>query len=204
MSPEEAPARRRGRPTGSRAGAPETREAILAAARSEFAARGYAKASIRGIARTAGVDPALVHHHFGTKEKLFGAALEFTFAPALVVPEILEGGPEGVGERLARRFLSTWEVPEVRERLIAVMRSALTEDAAAAMLREFVSRELLLRIAAQLDVPEPHLRAELAASHMVGMAVLRYVLQVEPLASADPEELVGLVAPALQRYLTER
>jgi AcrR family transcriptional regulator len=202
MTSGTAPARRRGRPAGSRAGAPETREAILAAARSEFAARGYAKASIRGIARAAGVDPALVHHHFGTKEHLFGAALKFTFAPALETRDILGPGTEGVGERLVRTFLSVWEVPEVRERLIAVIRSALTEEPAAAMLREFVSRELLMRVAAQLDVPDPRLRAELAASHMVGMAVLRYVLQVEPLASADTEQLVALVAPTLQRYLT--
>lgn len=202
MTSDPAPARRRGRPAGSRAGAPETREAILAAARTEFAARGYAKASIRGIARVAGVDPALVHHHFGTKENLFRAALEFAFAPALEAREILGPGPEGVGERLVRTFLSVWEVPEVRERLIAVIRSALTEEPAAAMLREFVSRELLVRVAAQLDVPDPRLRAELAASHMVGVAILRYVLQVEPLASAGTDELVGLIAPTLQRYLT--
>ncbi|MFF4651029.1 TetR family transcriptional regulator [Streptomyces sp. NPDC001380] len=204
MSAEEAPARRRGRPAGSRAGAPRTREAILAAARSEFAARGYAKASIRGIARAAGVDPALVHHHFGSKDQLFAAALEITFAPALMVHDAVAGGPEGVGERLARSFLSLWEQPEVRERLIAVIRSALTEDQATVMLREFVSRELMERIAAGLDVPEPQLRAELAASHMVGLALARYVIRVEPLASADPEELVRLVAPVLQRYLTER
>jgi AcrR family transcriptional regulator len=196
-------ARRRGRPAGARAGAPDTREAILTAARAEFAARGYAKASIRGIARAAGVDPALVHHHFGSKDQLFAAALAISFAPALAVAEVMAGSPEGVGERLARFFFSLWEQPELRERLVAVFRSAFTEEQAATMLREFVSRELLLRVADLLDVPDPQLRAELASSHMVGLLLVRYVVQVEPLASADPEELIRLVAPTLQRYLTE-
>ncbi|MEU9301452.1 TetR family transcriptional regulator [Streptomyces sp. NPDC048269] len=182
---------------------PGTQERIRLAARSEFAARGYDKTSVRGVAKAAGVDPALVHHYFGSKEDLFAAAIELSMEPAMVVPAILGEGPEGIGERLARYFLGVWENPVTRVPLLAVIRSALTHEAAAKVLRGLVLRRVLERVAADLDVPDPTFRAELAASHMVGIAILRYVVQVEPLASADPEDIVALVAPTLQRYLTE-
>ncbi|MEW2412733.1 TetR family transcriptional regulator [Streptomyces sp. NPDC046866] len=182
---------------------PGTQERIRLAARSEFAARGYDKTSVRGIAKAAGVDPALVHHYFGSKDELFATAIELSMEPALVVPAILGEGPEGIGERLARYFLGIWENPVTRAPLLAVIRSALTHEAAAKVLRGLVLRRVLERVAADLDVPDPTFRAELAASHMVGIAILRYVVQVEPLASADPEAIVALVAPTLQRYLTE-
>ncbi|MEV0963918.1 MULTISPECIES: TetR/AcrR family transcriptional regulator [unclassified Streptomyces] len=195
--------RRRGRParTAAETG-PAARERILEAARAEFAQRGYDKTSVRGIAKAAGVDPALVHHYFGTKDEVFAAAIEVSFEPALVVPAILGEGKEGVGERLARYFIGVWENPATRAPLLAILRSALTHEAAAKVLRGFVLRRMLERIAADLDVPDPKLRAELAASHMIGIAVLRYVIQVEPLATVDSEEIVEMVAPTLQRYLT--
>ncbi|MEU0274632.1 TetR family transcriptional regulator [Streptomyces sp. NPDC006307] len=196
--------RRRGRPPRDAAAeGPGARERILEAARAEFAARGYDKTSVRGIARSAGVDPALVHHYFGTKDDVFAAAIEMSFEPALVVPAVLGAGPEGVGERLARTFLGVWENPATRAPLLAILRSALTHEAAATVLRGFVLRRLLERVAGELRVPDPRFRAELAASHMIGIAILRYVVRVEPLASADPERIVAMVAPALQRYLTE-
>ncbi|MGW0859905.1 TetR/AcrR family transcriptional regulator [Streptomyces sp. NPDC002690] len=202
---EDAPApRRRGRP--SRAAAqegPDSRARILQAARTEFAERGYDKASMRSIARAAGVDAALVHHYFGTKDEVFGAAVELSFEPALVVPRILSGPVEGVGERMARYFISVWENPVSRAPLLAIVRSALTHEAAADVLRTFVLGRLLERVAAELDVPDPTFRAEVAASHMVGIAMLRYVVRTEPLASVDPERIVALVAPSIQRYLTE-
>ncbi|ARE75299.1 TetR family transcriptional regulator [Streptomyces sp. NPDC059558] len=182
---------------------PGTQERIRLAAREVFAERGYDKTSVRGIAKVAGVDPALVHHYFGSKDDLFAAAIEVSIEPALVVPAIIGEGPEGIGERLARYFLGVWENPVTRVPLLAVIRSALTHEAAAKVLRQLVLRRLLERVAADLDVPDPTFRAELAASHMVGIAILRYVVQVEPLASADPEKIVALVAPTLQRYLTE-
>ncbi|MEV8536580.1 TetR family transcriptional regulator [Streptomyces sp. NPDC051211] len=182
---------------------PSTQERIRLAAREVFAERGYDKTSVRGVAKAAGVDPALVHHYFGTKDDLFAAAIEVSMEPALVVPAVLGEGPEGIGERLARYFLGVWENPVTRAPLLAVIRSALTHEAAAKVLRRLVLRRVLERVAADLNVPDPTFRAELAASHMVGIAILRYVLQVEPLASADPEAIVELVAPTLQRYLTE-
>ncbi len=203
------PRRGRGRPsrTESESG-PGTRDRILAAAREQFSERGYDKASIRGIAKAAGVDPALVHHYFGTKDDVFAAAIEATFEPALGAPEVVAAGiagpgPDGAGERLARFFFSVWENPTTRVPLLAVVRSAVTHEMAAKVLRNFVLTRLIERVEADLDVPNPRFRAELAASHMVGIALIRYVVKVEPLASADPEEIIALVAPTLQRYLTE-
>ncbi|MFF0555378.1 TetR family transcriptional regulator [Streptomyces sp. NPDC020472] len=196
--------RRRGRPSRTEEeSGPGARERILEAARAQFAERGYDKASVRGIAKAAGVDPALVHHYFGTKDEVFAAAVEVSFEPAAVVPAILGGPREAIGERLARFFIGVWENPASRAPLLAIVRSALTHEAAAKVLRTFVLRRLLERIAAELDVPDPAFRAELAASHMIGIVIMRYVIQVEPLASADPERIVEQVAPTLQRYLTE-
>ncbi|PVE13565.1 TetR family transcriptional regulator [Streptomyces scopuliridis RB72] len=196
--------RRRGRPARKAADTgPSAQQKILDAARTEFAERGYDKTSIRGIAKAAGVDPALVHHYFGTKDEVFAAAIEVSFEPALMVPALLAGGPDGIGERLARYFIGVWENPVTRAPLLAVIRSALTHEAAAKVLRTFVLRRLLERVAEDLDVPNPTFRAELAASHMLGIAFLRYVIKAEPLASADTEEIITMVAPTLQRYLTE-
>ncbi|MFC8277160.1 TetR family transcriptional regulator [Streptomyces sp. NPDC057271] len=201
--PAPAP-RRRGRPSRTEEeSGPGARERILEAARAQFAERGYDKTSVRGIAKAADVDPALVHHYFGTKDEVFAAAIEVSFEPAAVLPAILGGPLDGIGERLARYFIGVWENPVSRAPLLAIIRSALTHEAAAKVLRGFVLRRLLERIAADLDVPDPKFRAELAASHMIGIAILRYVIKVEPMASADPEEIVAHVAPTLQRYLTD-
>lgn len=207
MTPDtDGPApRRRGRPSRTAKGAgPDARTRILEAARTEFAERGYDKTSMRGIAKAAGVDAALVHHYFGTKDEVFAAAIEVSFEPALLIPELLGGPLDSLGERLARYFIGIWENPVSRAPLLAILRSALTHEVAAKVLRGFVLRRLLERIAADLDVPDPTFRAELAASHMIGIAILRYVIQAEPLASADPERIIAMVAPTLQRYLTEQ
>lgn len=149
------------------------------------------------------MDAALVHHYFGTKDEVFAAAIELSFEPALVIPDILGSSTEGLGERLAYYFIGIWENPASRAPLLAIMRSAMTHEAAAKVLRVFVLRRLLDRIADRLDVPDATFRAELAASHMVGIAVLRYVIQAEPLASADPQKIIAMVGPTLQRYLTD-
>ncbi|MEV0089899.1 TetR family transcriptional regulator [Streptomyces sp. NPDC050738] len=203
MTSEGTP-RRRGRPSRAQsAGEPAARERILAAARTEFSERGYDKTSMRGVAKQAGVDAALVHHYFGTKDDLFESAIETTLEPAQLLPAIIGTSTDGIGDRLARSFIGIWENPATRAPLLAVVRSALTHEAAAKVLRAFFQRRVLERVAADLDVPDPKFRAELAASHMIGIAVMRYVLKVEPLASADPEEIIALVAPTLQRYLTD-
>lgn len=204
--PAPAP-RRRGRParTGAAEG-PGARDRILAAARTEFAERGYDKASVRGIAKAAGVDPALVHHYFGTKEQVFAAAIELSMAPALSVPEVVAAGErEGVGERMARGMFQVWESPETRAPMLAVLRSAVTNEAAAGVLRSLVERRILERMAEELaDVPEPKFRAQLASGQLIGIAMLRYVIRMEPIASAEIEDIITMVGPTLQRYLTER
>ncbi|MEU5430882.1 TetR family transcriptional regulator [Streptomyces olivoreticuli] len=200
---DEAP-KKRGRPARTDlGGGPGARERILTAARAEFAERGYDKASIRAIARGAGVDPALVHHYFGPKEQIFAAAIEVAFAPALQAPDVvLKGGLDTAGERMARFFLGLWEDPVTREPLLAIVRSAVANETAAAVFRDLVSSRLMARIADELDIEDPQLRAELAAAHLVGVAMLRHVIKVEPLASADMEEVIAQVAPAIQRHLS--
>lgn len=184
--------------TGRRPGSTETRSQILEAARQLFGEKGYERATIRGIAEAAEVDPALVHHFFGTKEQVFVAAMELPFESAEVLPRVLEGGADGAGERAVRFFLSIWREPEARAPFLALLRGASTNEQAAAMMREFVSSALLGRVAEELGVPR--LRATLAAGQLIGLAILRYVVRVEPLASADEEEVIALVAPTVQRY----
>ncbi|WP_019075989.1 TetR/AcrR family transcriptional regulator [Streptomyces hokutonensis] len=197
----DATAKRRGRPP--RTEAADTRDRILAAAREEFSERGYEKTSVRGIAKAAGVDSALVHHYFGTKEQVFEVAIAVAFAPAANAPEAVADGPlDGVGERLTRFIFGVWENPATRKPLLAVVRSAVNNEAAAAVFRRLVVAQVLGRVAAQLDVPDAELRAELAAAQLVGTAMLRYVIKVEPLASADPEQIIARVAPVVQGHLT--
>jgi AcrR family transcriptional regulator len=194
-------ARRRGRPR--REEAADTRDHILTAAREEFSAHGYEKTSVRGIAKAAGVDSALVHHYFGTKEQVFEAAIAVVFAPALDAPDALvDAPPDDVGERLTRFFFGVWENPATRTPLLAIVRSALSNDTAAAVFRRLIASQLLRRIAGRLDLPDAELRAELAASQLVGCAILRYVIRLEPLASADAEQIIARLAPVVQGHLT--
>jgi AcrR family transcriptional regulator len=188
-----------GRRPGRRAGPTESRADILAAARRLFAERGYDGATIRAIAQEAGVDAALVHHFFGTKEQVFVAAMELPFQPADLLPQLVGGPREQVGERFVRVFLALWRDPERRAPVLALLRSATTNEQAAEMIRQFVTEALLTRLAGALDISP--LRVTAAASQLVGMAMLRYLVGVEPLASADEEEIVRLVAPTIQRYL---
>ena len=196
-SPEQPP-----RPRGRRAGGEDTRGAIIAAARTRFAADGYDKASLRAIARAASVDAALVHHYFDDKAALFAAAMDLPVNPREVVTRVLGGDPGRVGERLASNFFDAWDSPAGGEGIQALLRSAVSHDEAARMLREFFSRELFGRVAVGLGVPDADLRAALAASQMVGLAMMRYVLRLEPVASAPVDQLVAWIAPTLQRYLT--
>jgi len=201
VAPAVNPTRRRaGRPAGS----PPNRKAILAAARGEFATRGYEGSTIRAIAGAAGVDPALVHHYFGSKDQLFAAAMELPISPSEVVPELLAGDSDGLGERLLRRFLEVWSAdPDAGGGAMAgMLRAAVSHEAAARMVREFITREVLERIAQALEVPQPRLRAALAGSMLVGLGMTRFVIRVEPIASTDLETLVACYAPPLQRFLT--
>ncbi|MEU4046740.1 TetR family transcriptional regulator [Streptomyces antibioticus] len=194
-------ARRRGRPP--RAESAETRDRILAAAREQFSEHGYDKTSVRGIAKAAGVDSALVHHYFGTKDLIFEAAVEGVVGTVLDTPGALAEGPlEGVGEQMARFFFGVWENPATRAPLLAIVRSAVNNDAAAAVFRRLVAAQVLRRIAARVDLPDAELRAELAAAQLIGCVMLRYVIKVEPLASANVESIIERLAPVVQGHLT--
>jgi AcrR family transcriptional regulator len=190
--------RRRGRP----AGGSDARERILSAARAEFAARGYDAVSLRAIARAAEVDPALLHHYFDGKDQVFAAAMRFDVDPRELVAAVLDGPLEQLGERLTRFFLSVWSDPDRRAPFVSLISAAATSDAAAAMLREFLASALLARVTDALGRPDARLRTSLAASHLVGLGVVRYVVAVEPLASASDDEVVALVGPVVQAYFT--
>ncbi|MBT2233089.1 TetR family transcriptional regulator [Nonomuraea sp. NEAU-A123] len=185
---------------GRRPGSADTRGEILAAARRVFAEKGFDKATVRGIAREANVDPALVHHYFDTKEGMFAAAMRLPVSPDQIVPLLLDGPREEIGERLVRLILTVTGQPETREPMVALIRSAMTNEQAETMFREFVTNALLFKVADRLEVP--HLRIEAAFAQLFGIVMGRYVLKLEPLASADPEDLVELLAPTVQRYLT--
>lgn len=166
-----------------------------------FAAHGYGGTTIRAVARTAGVDPALVMHFFGSKDGLFESAIKASMPVELMIGAL--GGDEaGFGERLVLRYLELWEHPEHGPRLSAVLHAATTTPATADLLKELLRRELLGPIAGRLSGDHPEVRALLAASQLIGLAMLRYLLRVDPLASMPAPQVAAVVAPAVQRYLT--
>ncbi|MEV4574934.1 TetR family transcriptional regulator [Nonomuraea jabiensis] len=185
---------------GRRPGSADTRGEILAAARKVFAEKGFDKATVRGIAREANVDPALVHHYFETKEGMFAAAMRLPFSPENIVKVLVEGPREEVGERLVRMLLQVTASPETREPMLALIRSAMTNEQAVTMVREFFTNALLFQVADRMQVP--HLRIEAAFAQMFGIVMARYVIRLEPLASAGHDELVEVLAPTIQRYFT--
>jgi AcrR family transcriptional regulator len=190
--------------TGRRPGNSGTREAILDAARRAFAEHGYQQATIREVAGIAGVDPALVHHYFGTKQDLFVAAVEIPVNPFGAFIELVseEGGLETLGERLLGLFLQVWDQSDQHSPMLALIRSAVSEERAATMLREFITEEILGRIARELGTPDARLRTNLVASQLVGLIMARYVIRIEPLASTPAPVLVAAIGPTLQRYIT--
>ena len=191
------------RRTGRRPGNPATRDAILDAARAAFAQRGFDGTTIRAIATEAGVDPALVHHYFGTKDQLFLAAMQAPIDPRELLPKVLAGDREGLGERLVRMFVAVWDSPAGTAG-VALLRSAVSNEWTARLLREFLTTQVLRRVLDHLDVDpaEVPLRGSLVASQLIGLALMRHVVRLEPVASAAPETLVAMVGPTVQRYLT--
>jgi AcrR family transcriptional regulator len=187
--------------TGRRPGASDTRERILAAARAGFGDAGYDGATIRGIADRAGVDPALVHHYFGTKQRLFVAAMELPVDLDAVVPGLLAGPPEQLGYRIVRFVLELWGAPQTRPLMLGVVRSASSDPVAAELLRRILAEGPFAAIARATDRPAADLRATLVGSQLVGLAMARYIVGVEPLASAPLEAVALAVGPTIQRYL---
>jgi AcrR family transcriptional regulator len=186
---------------GRRAGDPDTRMQILDAARSAFARVGYDAATIRLIAADAKVDPALVHHYFGNKEDLFAEAVHVPFRPADALQGVFGEGIEGAGEQIARLFFTIWEAEPSREAVLGQLRRAMVTPEAPMPFAEFITSALLRRAVGHLRGKDRELRLELMASHLVGLAMVRYVLKIEPLASAPIEQLIAQVAPRVQTYL---
>ncbi|MBL3687909.1 TetR/AcrR family transcriptional regulator [Leucobacter zeae] len=189
--------RGRGRPKGGS----DSRSRILAAAVDVFGEHGYEGTTIREIAGRAGVDSALVHHYFGTKADLFAEAANVPLRPDVVVPMILSGPREEVGARIVRYVLEAFEDDRVRRRGVMLLRTAVGGKVGTPLIVGFLSRELLPRVAGRLDVPDAELRADLVASQIAGMLMIRYVLGVQPIAGASIDDLVGRVGPTIQRYL---
>jgi AcrR family transcriptional regulator len=188
--------------TGRRPG-PEsgTRDAILAAAERLFLERGYENASMRAIGTAAGVDAALVTHFFGTKANLLAAAVRWPFDPDVEVPGLLGGGRDQVGRRVVRLFTRTWDDERMRDPIITLLGAATTEPRAAELVDDVLRTRLLGPLLAELGSDRRELRANLAASQLVGLGMTRYILGFEPLASARSDRVVAWVGPTLQRYL---
>ena len=197
----QAAAGRGGRP-GRRPGDSRTRDAILAAAREEFALLGFDRATIRRIAAAADVDPALVLHYFGSKEKLFGAALQIPVEPGAVLRRVMTHDTADMGAAIVRTFLEAWEPPESRSPLVAMVRSAMTNETAMALVREYLERRVFGPITQTLGAPDAELRATLIGSQFIGLAMMRYIARIEPLASASVDQIVAAIGPTMQRYLT--
>jgi len=188
-------------PRGRRPGTNQTRQLLLSVARRRFAEVGYERATIRAIAADAHVDPALVMHFFDSKQQLFREAVGWPMDPAEVVQRIL-ATKRNRGVSLARTFLGLWDDPATRDGLLAVVRSALTHEDAARLVRATFQTRLIKKVAANLGGPQAELRVELAAAQLIGMAILRHVIYLEPLASASPATVVRLIAPALNQHFS--
>ncbi|WP_427132968.1 TetR family transcriptional regulator [Pseudarthrobacter sp. S9] len=188
---------------GPRGGGTDSRSQILAAARRLFAEHGFEGTSLRRIAREAHVDPAMIHHFFGGKDELFALSVELPADPALVLAGLGSGDLENRAEAVVRAVLRLWESP-AQHRLLAFLRGTIGSKAKTALLRETATRTILPRIMAGIPgtAEELALRGSLVASQIVGLVLVRYVVRLEPLASASPDEVVRLVAPNVQHYLT--
>lgn len=180
----------------------QSRQRILDAARSRFAGEGYDRTTVRAIAEDARVDPAMVYYFFGSKDRLFAAAMKLPGSPREPLASLIETGLDDLGPRLVRRFLELWDSAEDFEPLVALFRSAPTHDQSASMLRDFLQREISDPLVRALDTPDARLRVGLVGTQLIGLAGARYLIRIEPIASANQDELVGWLGPILQHYLT--
>jgi AcrR family transcriptional regulator len=194
-STRKEPARKR----GPKSNQGEAREEILAAARREFGGHGFERATLRTIAEAAGVDVALVSYYFGSKDQLFIAALDLPVNPADALEGVLEEGLDGAGERVLTLLLKVWDDPATGAPLAALFRSLGTRSK---VLSAMVESQMVKVVSAAIPGPDADLRATAFVAQVLGLVLGRYILKVEPMASAGHGEIIELVAPTLQRYLT--
>jgi len=186
---------------GRRPGGPDTRAAVLVAARSSFAEKGFRGTTIRAVAAAAGVDPAMVHHYFGTKDNLFLASMELPLDPRQVVMSVSEGPVEEVAERLLAAMLAVWDDEVLQPALLTVVRHVLEPGGQRLFSQGFLP-VVIQPIGVALGLDEPQHRMTLVASQVMGLVLMRYVMRVEPLAAMSQADVIATYAPTLQRYLT--
>ena len=187
--------------TGRRTGSPDTRSEILGAAKRVFGKVGYDRATIREIATEADVDPSLIYHYFGTKDQLFATSIDIPIPAVEELQSVFDANREDLGRRLAETFFFVWEQEAARASLLGILRSAMGgEHQAADAFRQFLTTSVLDQISPLIGGENPRLRALLMASQLVGVAMTRYVMRLEPIASAPIEDIVELVAPRIQSY----
>lgn len=162
-------------------------------------------ATVREIAGAADVDPALVHHYFGTKDALFREVVSLPFDPEAIVPQVLGHGPDAVPEQLVRTFLRVWSGPVTGPAMASVVRTAVAHPVTGRLVRDFFTTQIVGYVVKGLgdrvDPAEAPLRVSLVASQMFGLGVTRYILRLEPLLGLDDEAVVAAVAPTVRRYL---
>jgi AcrR family transcriptional regulator len=188
--------------TGRRRGGTNNRARILEAALHEFADKGYDKTSVRGIARRVGCDQALVHQFFGTKERLFEEAVALPFDAATVYREALEHDQSSAGQKIVRAFFSAWDRPENRPKIMALLKSAMSDQARASQVASFITDQVLAPILPSISASNSAYRLDLIAGQLVGVLILRHALMVEPLASAPVENLVDSLGPVIDQHLS--
>jgi AcrR family transcriptional regulator len=188
---------------GRRQGEPVSRDAVLAAAKQRFASEGFEKTTLRAIAQDAHVDPSMVLYLFGSKEALFRESLRLILDPEALVAALTGGDDPDIGTRMVRTYLRIWETPDSAASMRAMLQSATSNSDAHDAFRGFVQDYVLTAVSGVLGGDEhAKLRAMLAASQLVGTAMLRYIIEVPPLATLSADEVVALIAPTVTRYLT--
>ncbi|WP_416234590.1 TetR/AcrR family transcriptional regulator [Lentzea sp. NEAU-D7] len=187
---------------GRRAAGEDTKAALVAAAREVFVEKGYDGATVRAIAAKAGVDAAMVNHWFGGKEGLFAqSVLQLPFDPAEVLKRVLDGPVDEAGQRIVRTFVTVWDATGGGT-FAALLRSVTSQPEVAGALKSFLVNAIFKNVLVEIGSEQHELRATLCATQMIGLGIVRYVLQFEPLASTDAETVARTVGPNLQRYLT--
>ena len=182
-----------------------SRDAVLSAAKQRFATEGYEKTTLRAIAQDAHVDPSMVLYLFGSKEELFRESLRLIIDPEVLVAALTGAADDDpdIGTRMVRTYLRIWEAPDTAASMRAMLQSATSNSDAHDAFRGFMQNYVLTAVSGVLGGGEQaRLRAMLAASQLVGTALLRYVMQVPPLATLSVDEVVRLIAPTVTRYLT--
>lgn len=187
---------------GRRSGAPDTRGEILAAARAEFASKGFDRTSMRGVAREAGVDPALIHHYFDGKDGLFAAAMALPLSPREKLAEALDVPRDQTGAAIIATLVGVWDDDQYRPSLLAALRSLTSGGDAGLVLRKAFLEGMIFQVLRQeIDGSVSDRALGLMGTQIIGLLVARYLVEVEPIASMAPDEVAELIGPTLQRYI---